>query len=288
MTLTPAPAVTRHFTATRHFTVTSAGVEHADQKKPVRGPRVEAFCPPHLAGRPVFMVLPGGGYHHHADHEGREVALWLNTLGLNATVLAYSVAAELPVDALHPAPLQDARAVLAWLRGGASGLGVDAARIGVMGFSAGGHLAATLSTGLDTGVGPSADRPDLAVLAYPVVSMVSHSHAGSVEALLGPDPALDQRRALSAEQAVDAATPPTFLWHTADDAAVPVENSLSYAGAMARYGVPFELHVFPYGRHGLGLASTEPAPHPAADWTRLCHNWLDGRGWVDRGLIDRN
>lgn len=281
----PAPA-THPAPAARHFKVTVAGVGPAENRKPAQCPRVEAFCPPDLAGSPVFMVLPGGGYHHHAEHEGRDVALWLNTLGLNAVVLAYtvaadSVAADRPVDALHPAPLGDARAVLAWLRGGESGLAVDASRIGVMGFSAGGHLAATLSAGVDAGAGPALDRPELAVLAYPVISMVSHCHEGSVEALLGPDPAPSQRRALSADQAVDGATPPTFLWHTADDMAVPVENSLAHAGALARHGVPFELHVFPRGRHGLGLAVNGPGPHPAADWARLCRNWLDGHGWLN-------
>lgn len=229
------------------------------------------------------MVLPGGAYHRHAEHEGRDVALWLNTLGLNAVVLAYSVAADQPMAALHPAPLQDARAVLGWLRGGESGLEVDVSRIGVMGFSAGGHLAATLSTGVDAGAGPDSDRPDLAVLAYPVISMVSHCHEGSAQALLGQEPTLHQRRALSADLAVDAATPPTFLWHTADDDAVSVENSLSHAGALAHHGVPCELHVFPHGRHGLGLADKEPGGrHPAADWARLCRNWLSGRGWLDR------
>lgn len=279
-TAPPAPALNA---AARHFKVTLAGVEHAENRKSAHGPSVEAFCPPELAGRPVFMVLPGGAYHHHAEHEGREVALWLNTLGLNAAVLAYSVAADVPMEALHPAPLRDARAVLAWLRGGESGFSVDVSRIGVVGFSAGGHLAATLSTGVDAGSEPTMDRPDLAVLAYPVISMVSHCHEGSVEALLGPAPSLSQRRALSADQAVDAATPPTFLWHTADDDAVPVENSLSHASALARHGVPFELHVFPQGRHGLGLAVNEPGPgrHPAAGWARLCQNWLDGQGWLD-------
>lgn len=278
-----APTAAASTATARHFKVTLTGVELAENQKPAQGPSVEAFCPPELAGHPVFMVLPGGAYHHHAEHEGRDVALWLNSLGLNAAVLAYSVAEDVPADALHPAPLRDARAVLAWLRGGESGFSVDTSRIGVMGFSAGGHLAATLSTGVDASAGPALDRPDLAVLAYPVISMVSHCHEGSVEALLGPASALSQRRALSADQAVDAATPPTFLWHTADDDAVPVENSLSHAGALARHGVPFALHVFPQGRHGLGLAVNEPGPgrHPAADWSRLCQNWLDGRGWLD-------
>lgn len=240
-------------------------------------PRLETFCPEGLAGRPVFMVLPGGGYHRQADHEGAPVALWLNSLGLNAVVVHYAVAPANPVKALHPAPLNDARETLRWLRSGESGLAVDVARIGVLGFSAGGHLAATLSTG--AGAPPDADRPDLSVLCYPVISLVSACHQGSVDALLGPDAPLSLRRTLSAELTADAVTAPTFLWHTADDGAVPVENSLAYASALARNAVAFELHVFPHGRHGLGLAIDEPEPHPAAAWTGRCGAWLAGQGW---------
>ena len=245
-----------------------------------RNPRLESYCPEELAGHPVFMVLPGGGYHRQADHEGAPVALWLNSLGLNAVVLYYAVASDYPGATLHPAPLNDARETLRWLRSGESGLGIDTARIGVLGFSAGGHLAATLSTG--AGAAPDADRPELAVLGYPVISLVSNCHQGSVEALLGQDAPWGLRNELSAELGATAATPPTFLWHTADDDAVPVENSLAYASALARHGVPFELHVFPHGRHGLGLAINEPVPgqHPAANWTRLCQNWLAGHDWL--------
>ncbi|SEE87798.1 alpha/beta hydrolase fold [Arthrobacter alpinus] len=239
----------------------------------------EIFCPEELAGRPIFIVLPGGGYHRQADHEGAPVAHWLNSLGLNAMVLHYAVAPDYPGKALHPAPLNDAQETLRWLRSGESGLEIDAERIGVLGFSAGGHLAAALSTG--AGSTPTADRPELAVLAYPVISLVSHCHQGSVNALLGPEATWEQRRALSAELTVDTDTPPTFLWHTADDDAVPVENSLDYAAALARHHVPFELHVFPHGHHGLGLAldEGEAGRHPAAEWTSRCAAWLSGQGW---------
>ncbi|WP_425862864.1 alpha/beta hydrolase [Arthrobacter sp. TWP1-1] len=245
-----------------------------------RRPRLETFCPEELVGRPVFLVLPGGGYHRQADHEGAPVARWLNSLGLNAVVLFYAVAPEYPGKALHPAPLNDAQETLRWLRSGESGLAIDVTRIGVLGFSAGGHLAATLSTG--AGGATNADRPDLAILAYPVISLVSHCHQGSVDALLGPDAAWELRRALSAELALDAATPPTFLWHTADDGAVPVANSLDYAAALARHDVSFELHIFPQGRHGLGLAvdDGEAGRHPAAEWTNRCEAWLTGQGWL--------
>lgn len=244
--------------------------------KPTARPWVETFCPPELAGKPVFIICPGGGYTNHADHEGAPVARWLDGLAINAVILHYTVAPDKPDGPLHPAPLRDARTVLAWLRSGASGLGVDPKRIGVLGFSAGGHLAATLSTGIDAGAGPATDRPDLAVLAYPVISMVADFHAGSAGSLLGPGASAAARSAVSAELAVDGATPPTFLWHTSDDGAVPVTNSLAYALALSRRGVPHELHVYPHGIHGLGLAPGEPG---AGGWPGECARWLQGHGW---------
>lgn len=242
---------------------------------PLRRPWIETFCPAELAGRPVVIVLPGGGYLRHAGHEGAPVALWLNALAINAVVLHYSVAPDRPGARLHPAPLEDVRAALSWLRSGDSGLGIDRSRIGVLGFSAGGHLAATLCSGIAAGKG--ADRPDLAILAYPVISMLSHHHRGSLEALLGAKPTPHQREQLSADLAVDAATPPTFLWHTADDDSVSVVNSLQYAAALARHGIAFELHVFPQGRHGLGLAHDQGG---AADWPGNCARWLASHGWA--------
>lgn len=227
---------------------------------------------------PAFLVLPGGGYQRHADHEGEPVADWLNSLGIHAVVLRYRVAST-----RHPEPLLDARSALAWIRSGGTGLSVDPHRVGVLGFSAGGHLAATLSTGAsaqDIDADQPDSRPDLAVLCYPVVSFVREPHPGSVQQLLGASPDEAELEELSADLRVDDLTPPTFLWHTADDTAVPVSHSLGYAGALAARSIPVELHVFPHGRHGLGLAAEEPA---VGQWPELCGRWLADHGWTTGG-----
>jgi acetyl esterase/lipase len=222
-----------------------------------------------------MLVLPGGGYGHQAGHEAEPVAEWLASLGIHAYVLRYRVAPH-----RHPAPLEDAKAAVLQIRDESNGLAVDRARVGVLGFSAGGHLAATLSTAVATGnsgLDRQAAVPDLTVLCYPVVSYMDDVHQGCVDNLLGASPSEDLLREVSAELHVTAATPPAFVWHTADDAAVPVHHSLAYAGSLVRAGIPAELHVFPHGRHGLGLAPADPGP---AQWTSLCEAWLARMGWT--------
>jgi len=226
--------------------------------------------------RPAILVLPGGAYARQADHEAEPVAEWLASLGIHAFVLRYRVAPD-----RHPAPLEDAKEAMLFIRSGPHGLDVDHKRVGVLGFSAGGHLAATLSTATITGnrdLDVDAAVPDLSILCYPVVSMAQDMHQGSVDNLLGDLPPSDLLVALSAELNVTARTPPAFLWHTADDDAVPVANSLNYAKALIAAGVPAELHVFPAGRHGLGLAVGDPGP---GQWTGLCASWLERAGWAD-------
>jgi acetyl esterase/lipase len=225
--------------------------------------------------RPAILVLPGGGYAGQAGHEAEPVAQWLASLGIHAFVLRYRVAPH-----RHPAPLEDAKAALLQIRSEHHGLAVDRGRVGVLGFSAGGHLAATLSTAVATGnkeLDRQAAVPDLTVLCYPVVSYTEEVHQDSVDNLLGPSPSEDLLREVSADLRVTAATPPAFVWHTADDGAVPVHHSLAYTGSLVRAGVPAELHVFPHGRHGLGLAREDPGP---AQWTSLCATWLTRRGWT--------
>ena len=226
--------------------------------------------------RPAVLVLPGGGYGHQAGHEAEPVAEWLASLGIHAFVLRYRVAPH-----RHPAPLEDAKTAMLYIRSGRHGLAVDRSRVGVLGFSAGGHLAATLGTGVATGrrdLDVAAAVPDLSVLCYPVVSFTRDVHQGSVDNLLGGAPPSEALAALSVERQVTHRTPPAFIWHTADDAAVPVSHSLAYAGALWSAGVAAELHVFPQGRHGLGLAAGEPGP---GQWTALCAAWLERSGWAE-------
>ncbi|MEQ4722872.1 alpha/beta hydrolase [Nonomuraea sp. B19D2] len=229
---------------------------------------------------PAVVVFPGGGYHHLADHEGAPVARWLNSLGIAAFVLRYRIAPH-----RHPLPLLDAARAVRWVRHHAASNGVDPARVGVLGFSAGGHLAGLLATeagpvlpeGPHDAVDQADPRPGLAVLCYPVTDLTgAAAHRGSAANLLGADAPESVRAELSLAHRAGAATPPMFLWHTADDAGVPVENTFQLAQALARHQVPLEVHVYPSGRHGLGLAEDDPV---VGDWTSRCAAFLRGRGW---------
>ena len=239
---------------------------------------------PAPAGRATgaaIIVCPGGSYRMLADHEGHAIAVWLNTIGITAIVLKYRLGPQYG----HPAPLKDAARALRTVRAMAREWGIDPARVGIMGFSAGGHLASTLATHFDAGNPAASDpidrlssRPDVAILAYPVISMQdSITHAGSRRNLLGPSPSADLVQLLSNESQVTGLTPPTFLFHTADDPVVRVENSIRFAEALRRAGVPYELHVFASGPHGVGLAQDIPA---LAMWPTLLDRWLRGRGFV--------
>jgi len=248
-------------------------------------PKITLYRAPAAAASGAgIVVCPGGGYGTLAsDHEGKQVAEWLNSLGVSAFVLQYRVGPRYR----HPVPLQDAQRAIRLVRARAKDLGVDPGRLGILGFSAGGHLAATTGTHFDAGRPDAPDpidrmgsRPDFMVLAYPVMSMsAAYAHRGSVRNLLGdtPDPALAED--LSNERRVTAQAPPAFLFHTADDPGVPVENSLAFAQALHEAGVPVELHVFPKGRHGVGLAPDDPV---LSQWPGLCATWLRAMGLLDR------
>jgi acetyl esterase/lipase len=248
-------------------------------------PKITVYrAPAETATGAAVVVCPGGGYRVvAADHEGRQVAEWLNSLGVSAFVLQYRLGPRYH----HPAPLQDAQRAIRSVRSRAREWNVDPARVGILGFSAGGHLASSAATHFDDGDPDAGDpieragcRPDFAVLCYPVISLTTVAvHSGSRENLLGeePDPALLWQ--MSTELQVTPRTPPTFLFHTDDDPAVPVENALLFFQAMKRAGVPGELHVFAHGRHGVGLASADPA---LSEWPKLCARWMQGLGLLRR------
>ncbi len=250
--------------------------------KPGEPPRLVMVEPPHAGaasaeGRPAVIVLPGGGYGMLADHEGRPVAELFARHGLVGFVCHYRVAPH-----RFPLPYADAARAVRLVRSQAEALGVDPQRIALMGFSAGGHNACTVATQPDLHLDPHDDlagrvsaRPDRQILAYPVVSFVDSVHTGSWRNLLGEAASEAQRLGLSNERFVSEATPPTFLFHTADDPVVPVANALHYASACRQMNVPVELHVYEHGRHGVGLAPDEPK---LRSWPRLLLDWLDD--WV--------
>jgi acetyl esterase/lipase len=255
------------------------GSEQPDQ------PTLYPFVLP--AGRGVgtaVVVCPGGGYQHLAmEKEGSDIARWLNSLGVTAFVLQYRLGPKYH----HPIELGDAQRAIRIVRAKAEEYRVAPDRIGIMGFSAGGHLASSAGTHFDAGNPSAADpidrvgsRPDFLILGYPVISFVAFTHQGSKNSLLGPNPDQKLVENMSSELAVTAQTPPTFLFHTTTDATVPVENSVLFYSALRKAGVPAELHIYERGPHGVGLAPTDEAlsswPGRLADWLRV-RGLLNGR-----------
>jgi acetyl esterase/lipase len=206
-----------------------------------------------------FIVLPGGGYATHAENEGKPIADWLGELGIRGTVLRY------PLNARHPVPLDAVRSEVRRLRA------TGTARVGVIGFSAGGHLAGQAA--LSDASTPDT-RVDLAVLGYPITSMEMETYRPARLILLGEDAPPELRRATSLDALVTAAAPPFFVWHTAEDPYVPVEHSYRLAAALAAQDVPHALHVFSKGPHSLGLAR---GAGEASAWTELAEAWLIAR-----------
>ena len=229
------------------------------------------------------MICPGGGYGGLAAHEGKGYAQFLQMHGINAFVLKYRLGSA---SYRHPVMLGDAARALRTVRANAGAWKIDPDKIGIMGSSAGGHLASTLLTHFDEGDAAAKDpiervssRPDLGILCYAVISMGPLTHRGSRKNLLGAEPSAKLIKELSNELQVTPQTPPTFLWHTANDGAVKVENSLAFATALSKAKVPFALHVFENGRHGLGLASKPPYKdtHP---WAGDLLYWLHQRKFL--------
>ena len=245
------------------------------------------FCDPAKATGAAIIVCPGGGYGGLADHEGKDYALWLNDQGITAFVLKYRLGSA---GYRHPIELGDAARALRLVRASAATWHLDSKRIGIMGSSAGGHLASTLLTHFDAGDPNAADpidressRPDLGILCYPVITMGDNTHHGSRDNLLGKDPSPELIQLLSNELHVTKDTPPCFLYHSAEDAAVPVENSLMFAEALRRAGVPFDLHIYEKGKHGTGLgcpSATNTSPANCIPGSRDCEFWLKQQGFT--------
>ena len=255
------------------------GDEDADK------PTLTIYLPtPSSATGTAVVVAPGGGYGHLAsNHEGRQVANWLNALGITAFVLKYRLGPRYH----HPIELGDAQRALRLVRARAQEFGIRPDRVGMMGFSAGGHLASTAATHFDAGDPAAADpidrmscRPDFVVLGYPVISFTApYTHQGSATNLLGENPDPKLREELSNELRVTPQTPPTFLFTTSADTVVPAENSIAFYLALHKAGVPAEMHIFEKGPHGVGLALSDPA---LGEWPTLLANWLRGRGLLNK------
>jgi len=232
--------------------------------------------------RTAVVICPGGGYGGlAADHEGKQIGEWMSSLGITAFELHYRLSPY-----RHPVPMIDVQRAIRTVRARAEEFDIDPQRIGIIGFSAGGHLASTAATHFNERPIEPADeidqasaRPDFAVLAYPVITLDdAHTHAGSKKNLLGEKPDANLVTLMSNDLAVTKETPPTFLFHTAADTAVPVENSLLFYAACRRAGVPSEMHVFETGRHGVGLAQTDPV---LSEWPHLCERWLKMHSFLE-------
>jgi acetyl esterase/lipase len=244
-------------------------------------PALTVYMPSNTTGPMTAVIIaPGGSYARLAmNHEGRQPANYFNALGIAAFVLHYRLGPQYH----HPIELGDAQRAIRLVRARAAEWHIAPDRIGILGFSAGGHLASSASTHFDAGKPDAADaidrvssRPDFAVLGYPVISLIEpFTHQGSKRNLLGDHPDDALARSLSSETQVTERTPPTFIYHTNADSVVPVENAVAYFLALRKAGVPAEMHVFKDGAHGSGLGGQNAA---LAEWPRLLTNWLRGSG----------
>ncbi len=235
----------------------------------------------------AVVICPGGGYSFWAaPNEGWPIAAWMNTLGVSAFVLKY----RLGPTYKHPVEMHDAQRAMRWVRANAKRFNIDPKRVGIIGFSAGGHLAATVATHYDSGAPGAADtidrfscRPDFHILGYPVITMdLSFTHMGSRTALLGNTPSQFLVDLLSNEKQVNAKTPPGFLTHAKDDGLVPIKNSQAYFDSLVKFHVPAQFKIFNTGGHGFGLATGlggAPIDTVLAGWAPLAAKWLDSLGF---------
>ncbi len=248
-------------------------------------PTLTPYLPdPAAATGAAMIICPGGGYSGLAAHEGNDYALWLNQHGVTAFVLKYRLAPRYH----YPAIFQDAARAVRLVRAKADTWKIDPKRIGIMGSSAGGHLASMLLTHFDSGNPASDDvverqssRPDIGVLCYAVISLGKYTHQGSKGNILGRNPAPELAQFLSSELQVTPGTPPCFIWSTFEDNTVPMENSMLFASALRSNNVPFALNIYQKGGHGMGLNDKPPFDHPHP-WAADCLFWLQAQKFVNR------
>lgn len=245
-------------------------------------PTLSIFLPKKTKlNKAAVIIFPGGGYQHLAiDKEGTKVAEWFNSLGIAAIVVKYRLPSDKIMKNKNIGPLQDAQEAVRYVRQNASKYNIDANKIGILGFSAGGHLASTLATHYDDKIYESSSkvsaRPDFSLLIYPVISMQNDiTHKGSQISLLGENPSHELRDSFSNEKRINAQTPPTFLVHATDDTTVLPENSINFYLALKNNGVPAELHIYEKGGHGFGLGVKDTSKF----WTRDCEEWLKNHGY---------
>ncbi len=231
----------------------------------------------------ALIICPGGGYQHLSPREGNDYALWLNQQGITCFVLKYRLGAD---GYRHPSELQDPARAVRLVRAQASDWKIDPKRIGIMGSSAGGHVASMLMTHFDSGDTNSTDaierqssRPDIGILCYPVITMGEFAHQGSKNLILGRDAPPELVQETSSELHITANTPPCFIWCTSEDRTVPPENTLMFAAALRKNHVPFDLHIYQKGGHGIALADKPPFPHPHP-WAGDCLIWLKAQGFL--------
>ncbi len=261
------------------------GAPGAKGQDPTDIPGVIVYLPPAAkANGAAVVICPGGGYGGLAmDHEGQQIARWLNEHGIAGIILRYRLGPKYH----HPTQLHDAQRALRFTRAHAKDWHIDPARVGIIGFSAGGHLASTAGTHFDRGkteaqypIDRQSCRPDFMVLLYPVITLTGpHAHVGSRNNLLGKNPVPALVESLCNDKQVTKDTPPTFLVHTTEDTGVPPENSILFYLALSKHKVPAEIHIYEKGRHGLGLG---PKDHPFATWPGHCIAWLQSRGFFDK------
>jgi len=268
----------------------SGTVPDARGNDPVKDiPTLTVFRPAAgTANGAAIVVCPGGGYGGLAQHEGKDYALWLNERGITAYVLKYRLGSA---GYRHPVMLNDAKRAIRMVRSHAEEWKINPKKIGIIGSSAGGHLASTAATHFDAGDPNATDsvekvssRPDLAILCYPVITMGELTHKGSKKNLLGDNPSPELVKLMSNEQQVTIETPPCFVWHTLADKTVNIRNAVMFAEALLNKGVPFDLHIYQNGVHGIGLgAKQEMGKFPAAKlhpWTVDLNYWLKQQGFI--------